>query len=51
MSSAEFTAFYSQFAGFTPAVVLEGYIRQANSRFSAFFGGGRGGSPAALYGA
>ena len=36
MSSAEFTAFYPRFAGFTPTVVLEGYIRQANSRFSAF---------------
>ena len=36
MTSAEFTAFYPQFAGFTPAVVLEGYIRQANSRFSSF---------------
>jgi len=36
MTAAEFTAFYPQFAGFTPAVVLEGYIRQANSRFSAF---------------
>ena len=36
MTTAEFTAFYPQFAGFTPAVVLEGYIRQANSRFSSF---------------
>ena len=36
MTLAEFTAFYPQFAGFTPAVVLEEYIRQANSRFSAF---------------
>ena len=36
MTSAEFTAFYPQFAGFTPAVVLDGYIRQANTRFSAF---------------
>ena len=36
MTTAEFTAFYPQFAGFTPAVVLEGYVRQANSRFSAF---------------
>ena len=34
--SAEFTAFYPQFTVFTPAVVLEGYIRQANSRFSSF---------------
>ncbi len=36
MTSAEFTAFYPQFAGFTPAVVLTEYIRQANARFSAF---------------
>ena len=36
MTEQNFTAFYPQFAGFTPAVVLEGYIRQANSRFSAF---------------
>ena len=36
MTAAEFTAFYPQFAGFTPAVVLLEYIRQANSRFSAF---------------
>ena len=36
MTAAEFTAFYPQFAGFTPAVVLNEYIRQANSRFSAF---------------
>ena len=38
MTTAEFTAFYPQFAGFTPAVVLEEYIRLANSRFSAFSG-------------
>ena len=36
MTIAEFTAFYPQFAGFTPAVVLTEYIRQANKRFSAF---------------
>ena len=36
MTQAEFTAFYPQFAGFTPAVVLTEYIRQANDRFSSF---------------
>ena len=36
MTQAEFTAFYPQFAGFTPAVVLTAYIRQANARFSSF---------------
>ena len=36
MSEAEFTAFYPQFAGFSPAVVLSEYIRQANARFSSF---------------
>ena len=36
MTQAEFTAFYPQFAGFTPTVVLTEYIRQANKRFSAF---------------
>ena len=36
MSEAEFTAFYPQFAGFTPAVVLSEYIRQANARFTGF---------------
>ena len=36
MTAADFTAFYPQFAGFTPAVVLTEYIRQANKRFSAF---------------
>ena len=36
MTQAEFTAFYPQFAGFTPAVVLIEYIRQANARFSSF---------------
>ena len=36
MTLAEFTAFYPQFTGFTPAVVMTEYIRQANARFSAF---------------
>lgn len=36
MTQAEFTAFYPQFAGFTPAIVLTEYIRQANARFSSF---------------
>jgi len=36
MTVAEFTAFYPQFAGFTPAVVLSEYVRQANACFSAF---------------
>ena len=36
MTQAEFTAFYPQFAGFTPAVVLAAYIAQANDRFSSF---------------
>ena len=36
MTLAEFTAFYPQFAGFTPVVVLSEYVRQANSRFSSF---------------
>ena len=36
MTQAEFTAFYPQFAGFTPVVVMTEYIRQANKRFSAF---------------
>ena len=36
MTLAEFTAFYPQFAGFTPAVVLSEYIRQANARFASF---------------
>ena len=36
MTQAEFTAFYPQFAGFTPAVVLTEYIRQANIRFTDF---------------
>ena len=36
MTQAEFTAFYPQFAGFTPDVVLTEYIRQANARFTGF---------------
>ena len=36
MTQSDFTAFYPQFAGFTPAVVLTEYIRQANDRFSGF---------------
>ena len=36
MTQAEFTAFYPQFAGFTPVVVMTEYIRQANDRFSSF---------------
>ena len=36
MAPEEFTAFYPQFAGFTPAAVLTEYIRQANARFSSF---------------
>ena len=36
MTASEFTSFYPQFAGFTPAVVLTEYIRQANCRFSSF---------------
>lgn len=36
MTQAEFTAFYPQFAGFTPAVVMTTYIGQANARFESF---------------
>ena len=36
MTQSEFTAFYPQFSGFTPAIVLPEYIRQANDRFSGF---------------
>jgi hypothetical protein len=36
MTQAEFTAFYPQFQGFTPAVVMTTYIAQANARFSSF---------------
>ena len=36
MTQSDFVAFYPQFAGFTPAVVLTEYIRQANTRFTSF---------------
>ena len=36
MTQEEFVAFYPQFAGFTPAVVLSTYVNQANTRFGAF---------------
>ncbi len=36
MTQSDFIAFYPQFAGFTPAVVLVEYIRQANARFTSF---------------
>ena len=36
MTQSDFIAFYPQFASFTPAVVLNEYIRQANARFSSF---------------
>ena len=36
MTQAEFIAFYPQFAGFTPAVVMTTYIAQANARFGTF---------------
>ena len=36
MTQAEFTAFYPQFAGFTPAVVMTTYIGQANARCESF---------------
>ena len=36
MTQSEFTAFYPQFAGFTPAIVLSTYIAQANARFGTF---------------
>ena len=36
MTQADFIAFYPQFSGFTPAVVLREYIAQANGRFSEF---------------
>ena len=36
MTQSDFIAFYPQFAGFTPAVVLTEYIRQANTRFTSF---------------
>ena len=36
MTQEEFIAFYPQFAGFTPAVVLTTYVAQANARFGSF---------------
>ena len=36
LTQESLAAFYPQFAGFTPAVVAEEYIRQANARFSSF---------------
>ena len=36
MTQSDFIAFYPQFAGFTPAVALAEYIRQANARFTSF---------------
>ena len=36
MTESEFTAFYPQFAGFTPAAVMTEYVRQAGARFAAF---------------
>ena len=36
MTQQDFVAFYPQFSGFTPAVVLREYIAQANGRFSEF---------------
>ena len=36
MTNEEFTAFYPQFAGFTPAFVLSAYIAMANGRFTGF---------------
>ena len=36
MTQNEFVAFYPQFTGFTPAVVLTTYIAQANARFGTF---------------
>ncbi len=36
LTQSDFIAFYPQFAGFTPAVVMTTYLRQANERFSSF---------------
>ena len=36
MTVEDFTAFYPQFAGFTPAIVLSEYLSQANARFGDF---------------
>ena len=34
LTPSAFTTFYPQFRGFTPGVVMETYIEQANARFS-----------------
>ena len=36
MTREEFTAFYPQFASFSPSAVLSSYLEQANARFSSF---------------
>ena len=36
MTLADFTAFYPQFTDFTPSIVPETYVVQANDRFSEF---------------
>ena len=36
MTQSDFVAFYPQFTGFTPAIVLTTYIAQANARFGTF---------------
>ena len=36
MTAQEFTAFYPQFANFSPSVVLDTYVGQANVRFTDF---------------
>ena len=36
MTQQDFLAFYPQFASFTPAVVLQTFVSQANGRFSDF---------------
>ena len=36
MTQSEFVAFYPQFTGFTPAIVMTTYIAQANERFGSF---------------
>jgi hypothetical protein len=36
LTQSEFVAFYPQFTGFTPAIVMTTYIAQANERFGSF---------------
>ena len=36
LTRAEFLAFYPQFAGVTPQIVMDAYLAQANARFSDF---------------